>query len=88
MLFPYVNFHLSCVHLTSQCVLSHIQLFATPWTVVYQAPLSMVFSKQEYWSGLSSFLQGIFLTQGLNLGLLHCRQTLPSEPPGKPSKGW
>ena len=28
-------------------------------------------------------LQGIFLTQGSNLGLLHCRQTLPSEPPGK-----
>ena len=52
MLFPYVNFHLSCVHLTSLCVLSHIQLFATPWTVVYQAPLSMEFSKQEYWSGL------------------------------------
>ena len=30
-------------------------------------------------------LQGIFLTQGLNPGLLHCRQTLPSEPPGKPN---
>ena len=30
-------------------------------------------------------LHGIFLTQGLNLGLLHCRQTLPSEPPWKPS---
>ena len=31
--------------------LSHVQLFATPWTVVYQAPLSMGFSRQEYWSG-------------------------------------
>ena len=30
----------------------HIQLFATPWTVVFQAPPSMGFSKQEYWSGL------------------------------------
>ena len=29
-------------------------------------------------------LQVIFPTQGSNLGLLHCRQTLPSEPPGKP----
>ena len=29
-------------------------------------------------------LQGIFPTQGLNLGLLHCKQILPYEPPGKP----
>ena len=37
------------------CVLSHfscVQLFATPWTVAHQAPLSMGFSRQEYWSGL------------------------------------
>ena len=32
--------------------LSHAQLFATPRTVAYQAPLSMGFSRQEYWSGL------------------------------------
>ena len=32
--------------------LSHVQLFATPWTVAYQAPLSMGFSRQEYWSEL------------------------------------
>ena len=42
--------------------LSHVWLFVTPWTVAYQAPLSMGFSRQEYWSGfpLSSeiFLQG------------------------------
>ena len=31
---------------------SHVRLFATPWTVARQAPLSMRFSKQEYWSGL------------------------------------
>ena len=30
---------------------NHVQLFATPWTVVAQAPQSMRFSKQEYWSG-------------------------------------
>ena len=29
---------------------SHVQLFATPWTVAHQAPLSMGFSRQEYWS--------------------------------------
>ena len=32
--------------------LSHVRLFATSWTVAYQAPLSMGFSRQEYWSGL------------------------------------
>ena len=34
------------------CVLNHIQLFATPWTVAHQALLSMEFPCQEYWSGL------------------------------------
>ena len=33
-------------------MLSHVRLFATPWTAAYQAPLSMGFSKQEYWSGV------------------------------------
>ena len=32
--------------------LSRVRLFATPWTVDYQASLSMEFSRQEYWSGL------------------------------------
>ena len=32
--------------------LSRVRLFATPWTVAYQAPPSMGFSRQEYWSGL------------------------------------
>ena len=40
--------------------------------VAHQAPLSMGFPRQEYWSGLHSFLQRIFLILGLNLGLLHC----------------
>ena len=34
--------------------LSHVQLFATPWTAAYQAPPSMGFSRQEYWSGVPS----------------------------------
>ena len=34
------------------CLFSHIQLFATLWAVAHQAPLSMGFSRQEYWSGL------------------------------------
>ena len=32
--------------------LSHVRLWATPWTAAYQAPPSMGFSRQEYWSGV------------------------------------
>ena len=35
----------------SEKVLSHVQLFVTPWTTARQAPLAMEFSRQEYWSG-------------------------------------
>ena len=45
-----------------------------PWTVARQAPLSMGFSRQEYWVGCHALLQGIFLTQGLNPGFPNCRQ--------------
>ena len=38
--------------LTGACVLTHVQLSATPWTVAHQAALSMEFSRQEHWSGL------------------------------------
>ena len=34
---------------------SHVRLLATPWTAAYQAPPSMGFSRQEYWSGVPSF---------------------------------
>ena len=56
--------------------LSCVQLFATAWTIAYQAPLSIGFSRQGCWSGLPFPSSGIFLTQGLNLGLPHCRQML------------
>ena len=52
------------------------RLFAIPWFVGHQAPLSMGLFRQEYWSGYHSLLQGIFPTQGSNPGLLHCRRTL------------
>ena len=60
------------------CVLSWsvVSDSAPPWTIACQAPLSMGFPKQEYWSGLPFLLHGIVPTQGLNLSLLHCRQTL------------
>ena len=63
--------------------LSHVWLFATPWTAACQAPLSMGFSGNNTGVGCHFLLQGIFLTQGSNPGLSHCRQILlPSEPPG------
>ena len=49
----------------------------TPWTVVHQAPLSMGFPRQEYWSGLPFPSPGdLPKTQGFNLCLLYCRQIL------------
>ena len=54
----------------------NVQLFATPWTVTHQAPPSMEFSRQEYWIGLPFPSLGIFPTEGLNPGILHCRQML------------
>ena len=50
---------------------SRVLLCATLWTVARQAPLSMGFSWQEYWSGLPCPLPEDLLTQGLNLCLLH-----------------
>ena len=47
-------------------------IYSELWTLSCQAALCMEFSRQEYWN--HSLLQGIFLTQGSNLGLLHCRQ--------------
>ena len=79
------------VHIQA-CVLSHssrVQLFATLWTIARQAPLSMAFSRQEYWSGLHALLQGIFLIQGLNLHLVYLlhwqADSLLLVPPGKSS---
>ena len=64
---------------------SRVWLCATLWTVAWQAPLSMGFSRQEYWSGSHSLLRGIFLTQGSNPHLLHRQaDSLPLVPPGEP----
>ena len=45
------HFFLQCMKVKVK-LLSRVQLLATPWTAAYQAPLSMGFSSQEYWSGL------------------------------------
>ena len=47
--------------------LSRVRLFATPWTVAYQDPQSMGFSRQEYWSGLPFPSPGSVEKEGLNL---------------------
>ena len=70
-------------------LLSHVRLFATPWTVTYQAPPSMGFSRQEYWSGLPFPSPGDLPHPGTE-------PTSPAlaggffiaEPPGKPQCQW
>ena len=76
------------------CMLSHfsgILLFVTQWTVAHQAPLSMEFPRQEYWSGLPFPPPGdlphpgiqpmCFVSPALADGLF------ATEPPGKPREG-
>ena len=64
--------------------LSHVRLFATPWTVAYQAPPSMGFSRQEYWSGLPLPSPGDLPDPGIKPGSPTCQaDALTSELPGK-----
>jgi len=58
-----------CVCVCGQ-LLIRVQLFATPWTIACQAPLSMGFSRQEYWSGLP-FPPGDLPYLGVKPCLLH-----------------
>ena len=65
--------------------LSRVRLFATPWTVACQAPLSMGFSRQEYWSGLPFPSPGDLPNPGIEPGSPALQaDALSSEPPGKP----
>ena len=64
---------------------SYVRLFATPWTIVLQALLSMGFSRQEYWSGLSFPTLGDLLNPGIKPGFPALQvDFLPSEPLGGP----
>ena len=56
--------------------LSCVQLFATPWPIAHEAPLSMHSPGKNTGVGFHFLLQGIFPTQGSDLGLPHCRQIL------------
>ena len=64
---------------------SHVRLFVTPWTVAHQAPLSMRFSRQEYWTGLPFSSPGDLPDPGIEPKCPTLQaEALTSEPPGKP----
>ena len=59
--------------------------FVTPWTVACEAPLSMEFSRQEYWNGLPFLSPGDLSNPGIEPESPALQaDSLPSEPPGKP----
>ena len=73
-----------------ECMLSlfnHVQLFATPWTVTHHTPLSMGFSRQEYWSGLPCLPPGDLPDPGVEpdslISLAFIDRVFTTEPPGK-----
>ena len=73
-------------------MLSRVQLFTTLWTVAHQAPLSMEFSRQEYWSGMPGPPPGDLPDPGIELMSLMSpalqADSLPSESPGKPQSSY
>ena len=76
----------ACMH-----VLGCVRLFATPWTAAHQVPLSMEFSRQEYWNGFPSPPPGDLTDPGIKvtaLCLMHGRYILYHWPPGKASVFW
>ena len=69
--------------------LRSVLLFATPWTVAYQSPPSMGFSRHECWSGLPFPSPGDLTNPGIEPGSPTLQaDTLPTEPPGKPNWYW
>ena len=74
-------------HSNSRSVVS--DSFVTPWTVARQAPLSMGFSRQEYWSGLPFPPPGDLPSPGIEPRSPALQaDSLLSEPPGKPTDTW
>ena len=66
-------------------LLSRVRLFVTLWTVAYKAPLSMGFSRQEFWSGLPFPSPGDLPNPGIEPRFPALQaDALPSEPLGKP----
>ena len=72
--------HASLSTLSISCV----QLLVIPWTIHHQVPMSMEFSRQEYWSGLPFPSPGKLSNPGIKSGSLALQaDALPAEPPGK-----
>ena len=71
--------YLNCVCLSFSCA----QFFETPWTVACQAPLSIEFSRQEYWSGLPFPTPGDLPHPGIEPGALEA-DSLPLSHQGSP----
>ena len=79
----YLNLYIIIILISS---LNRVQLFATPWTVAHEAPPSVEFSRQEYWSGLPFPSPGDLPGPGIEPRSPALRaDALPSEPPEKPS---
>ena len=69
----------------ARCSVASVRLFGTPWTVAHQAPLSMGFPRQEYWSGLPFPSPRDLPDPGIEPGSPALEvHSLPPEPPGKP----
>ena len=75
---------LACIIQEKVKLFSRVRLFVTPWTVAHQAPPSVGFSRQEYWSGLPFPSPGDFSNPGIELRSPALQtDALASEPPGK-----
>ena len=82
-----IIFTLSFISIKEVKSLSRVQLFATSWTVAYQASPFVGFSRQEYWSALPFPSPGDLPDPGIEPGSPALEAgTLASEPPGKPIK--
>ena len=77
--------HMIPIFLCIVQLLSHVQLFATPWTIAHQAPLSVGFLRHEYWSGLTLPPPGDLPDPGIERrSPALAGRFFPTEPPGKP----
>ena len=81
--FPLISNTLVVVYLHKSC-----PTLATPWTIAGQVPLSMGFSRQEYWSGLPFPSPGDLPKPGIEPGSPTLAGSLPTELQGKPVEGF
>ena len=85
---PFIQHSLGDGQYAMLCTVSRVWLFATPWTVACQAPLSLEFSRQEYWSRLPFPSPGDILhTETEPTSPTLAGTFFTNEPPGKPLNG-